>query len=89
MICAACGNDAATRRCTRCKDVAYCNKSCQKSDWKEHKKTCQRKDDGSAILSEDVSIKLSYEDDDRGEFYAFTSISVDMIYLYVMKTLGL
>jgi len=75
MICASCGSSDATRRCTRCKDVAYCNTSCQKADWKEHKKICKRKEDVS-ILPEDISINLRDGYDSRGEFYAFTSISV-------------
>ena len=78
MICASCGSSDATRRCTRCKDVVYCNTTCQKADWKEHKKICKRKEDDNdvSILPEDVSINLRDDYDDRGEFYAFTSISV-------------
>ena len=37
--CAACGKDAS-KECTGCRRVAYCNRSCQKSHWKQHKKLC-------------------------------------------------
>jgi hypothetical protein len=38
--CALCGKPAATARCTRCKSVVYCDRECQKSHWKAHKKIC-------------------------------------------------
>ena len=28
--------------CARCQRVAYCNATCQKSDWKAHKKSCNK-----------------------------------------------
>lgn len=28
-------------KCSACGTVAYCNQTCQKSDWKKHKKNCQ------------------------------------------------
>ena len=37
--CASCGNPAELK-CTRCKDVNYCNATCQRDHWSEHKKTC-------------------------------------------------
>lgn len=30
------------KSCAKCKSVAYCNKDCQKSHWKVHKKDCAR-----------------------------------------------
>jgi len=30
------------RKCSRCKMVHYCSKSCQKEDWPNHKKICER-----------------------------------------------
>ena len=28
--------------CTRCKGPRYCGVACQKADWPEHKRVCQR-----------------------------------------------
>jgi ankyrin repeat protein len=45
-----CGNDrceggggegAKLRCCSRCKNVRYCSPTCQKEDWKSHKKVCE------------------------------------------------
>ena len=41
--CQCCGvSSPDLKKCTRCKSVYYCDKVCQKRDWKErHKNTCQ------------------------------------------------
>lgn len=46
-VCARCGtNDAASdsklMRCQRCKVVSYCSQECQRADWKQHKKLCNK-----------------------------------------------
>ena len=38
--CPACGK-IATTKCTGCKQVYYCNRNCQKKDWKTHKPACK------------------------------------------------
>ena len=38
--CPACGK-IATTKCTGCKLVYYCNRNCQKKDWKLHKSSCK------------------------------------------------
>ncbi|KAH8048188.1 hypothetical protein JL720_15901 [Aureococcus anophagefferens] len=32
---------AATLKCSRCRSAWYCSRSCQRSDWKAHKATCE------------------------------------------------
>lgn len=38
--CDACGTAGATQKCSQCKCVYYCNRTCQQEDWKYHKATC-------------------------------------------------
>lgn len=38
--CPPCGK-IATTKCTGCKNVYYCNRTCQKKDWKTHKPSCK------------------------------------------------
>lgn len=40
--CAACGRvGTGMSRCVRCRQVKYCDRDCQKWDWKRHKKVCK------------------------------------------------
>lgn len=39
-ICGICGI-VASKKCSACKQVSYCSKEHQKSDWKKHKKNCK------------------------------------------------
>ncbi|KAH8707545.1 hypothetical protein GQ44DRAFT_628549 [Phaeosphaeriaceae sp. PMI808] len=39
--CTTCSGGPAKRRCSRCKSAYYCDKTCQKSDWKTHRNTCE------------------------------------------------
>lgn len=40
LPCKVCGETEKTKRCARCKVVAYCGKEHQKADWKVHKRVC-------------------------------------------------
>ena len=43
--CAACGkSDSNHSACTRCLTTFYCNKTCQKAHWSQHKPTCKTKE---------------------------------------------
>ncbi|KAF2026573.1 hypothetical protein EK21DRAFT_73862, partial [Setomelanomma holmii] len=39
--CSTCSGGPAKRRCSRCKAAYYCDKNCQKSDWKTHRNVCE------------------------------------------------
>jgi tetratricopeptide (TPR) repeat protein len=38
--CFHCGAAPATNRCSRCKAVHFCSRSCQQSAWPQHRRTC-------------------------------------------------
>eukprot|EP01088_Endostelium_zonatum_P003254 TRINITY_DN14467_c0_g1_i1.p1 TRINITY_DN14467_c0_g1~~TRINITY_DN14467_c0_g1_i1.p1 ORF type:complete len:145 (-),score=45.10 TRINITY_DN14467_c0_g1_i1:37-441(-) len=38
--CSTCKKEAATKKCSYCKTVSYCNPTCQKKDWPRHKQIC-------------------------------------------------
>ncbi|MEE6466430.1 hypothetical protein FKM82_006949 [Ascaphus truei] len=40
-FCTTCGEKGATKRCSVCKLVIYCDQNCQKAHWFTHKKVCQ------------------------------------------------
>lgn len=41
--CNACKKEASDLKfCTGCNVIKYCDKDCQKADWKSHKKTCKK-----------------------------------------------
>ena len=41
-VCAKCGKAAAKAKCSKCKSVYYCSRSCQTTHWKSHKPVCQQ-----------------------------------------------
>ena len=40
--CSYCRQPAVCRACSRCQQMKYCSKQCQKADWPEHKSTCKK-----------------------------------------------
>jgi len=41
MLCSFCNGPKVNFKCGGCKATAYCNESCQRSDWKSHKAKCK------------------------------------------------
>jgi len=48
-ICQNCHKSGAVKICSRCRQVRYCNKKCQKQHWKRHKRICSSLRDGNQI----------------------------------------
>ena len=40
ILCPVC-DEVAKNRCSRCTNIWYCGRECQRKDWKQHKKECQ------------------------------------------------
>lgn len=43
LACTYCSTAGNCKRCTVCQEAWYCSQGCQQAHWKEHKKTCSRK----------------------------------------------
>ncbi|XP_017878296.1 ankyrin repeat and MYND domain-containing protein 2-like [Ceratina calcarata] len=48
QVCVTCGEDKATKKCSKCKAVQYCDRECQRLHWFMHKKACTRLDQNIA-----------------------------------------
>lgn len=42
IVCSACGHEKPEKKCSKCKEVQYCDRECQRLHWFMHKKTCAR-----------------------------------------------
>lgn len=42
QVCVTCGEDKASKKCSKCKTVQYCDRECQRLHWFMHKKACTR-----------------------------------------------
>lgn len=42
QTCVTCGEEKATKKCSKCKAVQYCDRECQRLHWFMHKKACAR-----------------------------------------------
>ncbi|KAH7397322.1 hypothetical protein BKA66DRAFT_454149 [Pyrenochaeta sp. MPI-SDFR-AT-0127] len=62
--CSACSGQPARRRCSRCKSAYYCDRNCQKSDWKAHRGACEPATQGySAPVTPNFSTPASPTND--------------------------
>ncbi|XP_031846094.1 ankyrin repeat and MYND domain-containing protein 2 [Nomia melanderi] len=49
QVCVTCGEDKASKKCSKCKTVKYCDRECQRLHWFMHKKACTRLGQTSAL----------------------------------------
>lgn len=40
--CSTCGEEKPDKKCSKCKQVQYCDRECQRIHWFMHKKNCAR-----------------------------------------------
>ena len=63
--CAKCGQRAALR-CSRCKAVHYCNRTCQSAHWKgSHKHECRKPGDEAKAIGDTKMCAICWEDFDK------------------------
>ena len=79
--CFACGmRELKPVACTRCKRVAYCNRTCQKLDYPVHKHICKAWEDVRAIKpTSSYPVLDEYPPDERELRDVMNSMSVDMM----------
>lgn len=41
-VCSSCGEEKPDKKCSKCKEVQYCDRECQRLHWFMHKKACSR-----------------------------------------------
>lgn len=46
--CSTCGDEKPDKKCSKCKEVEYCDRECQRLHWFMHKKTCARPSSAAA-----------------------------------------
>jgi len=68
-LCSRC-SAPATKNCTQCA-APYCSRACQKTDWKSHKKVCQKPSEGPIAKLLDNPHKLQQLSDMRGDNYRY------------------
>jgi hypothetical protein len=54
--CATCGEEKASKKCSKCKEVQYCDRECQRLHWFIHKKECNRNTDDLNSKLENVKV---------------------------------
>ncbi|KAL1140202.1 hypothetical protein AAG570_000134 [Ranatra chinensis] len=56
--CATCGEEKASKKCSKCKQVQYCDRECQRLHWFVHKKECNRNNE-ELINKMENSVKIN------------------------------
>lgn len=56
-ICQCCDKIGASKRCSSCRIIRYCDSKCQKSHWDAHKKVCKLISTGKSIILKDNKIE--------------------------------
>ena len=65
--CSSCGEEKPDKKCSKCKEVQYCDRQCQRLHWFMHKKTCARPTSGggaSSITSQQGNAKKEIDSDE-------------------------
>ncbi|XP_065094479.1 ankyrin repeat and MYND domain-containing protein 2 [Ochlerotatus camptorhynchus] len=63
-LCSSCGEEKPDKKCSKCKEVQYCDRECQRLHWFMHKKVCARP---SSTSAQGGQIKDAKKDIDSAE----------------------
>lgn len=76
--CGYCGSDQAQVKCAKCKSVFYCDKNCQKKDWKLHKKDCQEPlvEPLDAVDVSNLDLKVEVRKKANGKYGVFATVAL-------------
>lgn len=61
VLCSACGQERPEKKCSKCKQVQYCDRECQRLHWFVHKKTCARPtttDSGATVAAQQAKPEI-------------------------------
>lgn len=61
--CSTCGEEKPDKKCSKCKEVQYCDRECQRLHWFMHKKTCTRPTSNTSSTSQ-ANIKKEIDSDE-------------------------
>jgi len=63
--CSYCGkvSDKALNKCSRCRVAEYCNATCQKAHWKDHKTECKKPETTAGVDVNKIIDHIRKQDD--------------------------
>ncbi|KAG5177279.1 hypothetical protein JKP88DRAFT_332877 [Tribonema minus] len=67
-VCASCSTEGAQgtlQRCGRCKQALYCDRTCQKAHWADHKKACLARGLDGKPPRRDITFTIGEGEDER------------------------